>query len=38
VLVRQDWARRARLWGLRDEEFVAVTNPRPTRRSLAADV
>ena len=23
VLVRQDWARRARLWGLRDEEFVA---------------
>jgi len=38
VLVRQDWARRARLWGLRDEEFVAVTNPRPTRRPLAADV
>jgi preprotein translocase subunit SecD len=38
VLVRQDWARRARLFGLRDEEFVAVTTQRPTRRPLAADV
>jgi preprotein translocase subunit SecD len=38
VLVRQEWARRARLWGLRDEEFVAVTSPRSSRRPLAADV
>ncbi|HSL77295.1 MAG TPA: protein translocase subunit SecD [Candidatus Limnocylindrales bacterium] len=38
VLVRQDWARRARLFGLRDDEFVAVTPQRPTRRPLAADV
>ena len=38
VLVRQDWARRARLFGLRDDEFVAVTTQRPTRRPLAADV
>jgi preprotein translocase subunit SecD len=38
VLVRQDWARRARLFGLRDEEFVAVTPQRPLRRALRADV
>ncbi|HEV8698721.1 MAG TPA: protein translocase subunit SecD [Candidatus Limnocylindrales bacterium] len=38
VLVRQDWARRARLFGLRDEEFVAVTPQRPQRRALRADV
>ena len=38
VLVRQDWARRARLFGLRDDEFVAVTPQRPSRRPLAADV
>jgi preprotein translocase subunit SecD len=38
VLVRQDWARRARLFGLRDEEFVAVTTQRPMRRALRADV
>jgi preprotein translocase subunit SecD len=38
VLVRQDWARRARLFGLRDDEFVAVTAPRQTRRALRADV
>jgi preprotein translocase subunit SecD len=38
VLVRQDWARRARLFGLRDDEFVAVTPGRPTRRVLPADV
>jgi len=38
VLVRQDWARRARLFGLRDDEFVAVTTQRPSRRPLAADV
>ena len=28
----------ARLFGLRDEEFVAVTAPRQTRRALRADV
>jgi preprotein translocase subunit SecD len=38
VVVRQDWARRARLFGLRDDEFVAVTAPRQTRRALRADV
>jgi preprotein translocase subunit SecD len=38
VLVRQDWARRARLFGLRDEEFVAVTPQRPMRRALRSDV
>jgi preprotein translocase subunit SecD len=38
VLVRQDWARQARLFGLRDDEFVAVTSGRPTRRVLRADV
>ena len=38
VLVRQDWARRARLFGLRDEEFVAVNPQRPLRRALRADV
>jgi preprotein translocase subunit SecD len=38
VLVRQDWARQARLFGLRDEEFVAVTPQRPVRRALRADV
>ena len=38
VVVRQEWARKARLWGLRDDEFVAVTPQRPTRRPLAADV
>jgi preprotein translocase subunit SecD len=38
VVVRQDWARRARLFGLRDEEFVAVTPQRPVRRALRADV
>jgi preprotein translocase subunit SecD len=38
VLVRQDWARRANLYGLRDDEFVAVAPQRPTRRALRADV
>jgi preprotein translocase subunit SecD len=38
VLVRQDWARKARLFGLRDDEFVAVNAPRQTRRALRADV
>ncbi len=38
VLVRQDWVRRARLFGLRDDEFVAVTTARPSRRALRADV
>jgi preprotein translocase subunit SecD len=38
VVVRQDWARKARLFGLRDDEFVAVTSPRPSRRPVRADV
>jgi protein-export membrane protein SecD len=38
VVVRQDWARRASLYGLRDDEFVAVTPERPSRRALRADV
>ncbi len=38
VLVRQEWARRASLFGLRDDEFVAVAPQRPTRRPLRADV
>jgi preprotein translocase subunit SecD len=38
VVVRQDWARRASLYGLRDDEFVAVTPERPSRRPLRADV
>jgi preprotein translocase subunit SecD len=38
VLVRQPWARTARLFGLRDEEFVAATSNRPSRRALRADV
>ena len=38
VIVRQDWARRASLYGLRDDEFVAVTSTRPSRRPVRADV
>ncbi len=38
VIVRQDWARQARLFGLRDDEFVAVTSARPSRRPVRADV
>jgi len=38
VVVRQDWARRAALFGLRDDEFVAVTSARPSRRPVRADV
>ncbi|HEV2952307.1 MAG TPA: MMPL family transporter, partial [Actinomycetota bacterium] len=38
VVVRQDWARKASLFGLRDDEFVAVTSPRPSRRPVRADV
>ncbi len=38
VIVRQDWARKARLFGLRDDEFVAVTSARPSRRPVRADV
>jgi preprotein translocase subunit SecD len=37
VIVRQDWARNARLFGMRDEEFVAVTSVRPSRRPVRAD-
>jgi protein-export membrane protein SecD len=38
VIVRQDWARNPRLYGLRDDEFVAVTTTRPSRRPVRADV
>ena len=38
ALVRQEWARKARLFGLRDDEFVAVTAPRQTRQPVRADV
>jgi protein-export membrane protein SecD len=38
VLVRQEWARKARLFGLRDDEFVAVSPGRPSRRVVPADV
>jgi len=37
VIVRQDWARKAWLFGLRDDEFVAVTSARPSRRPVRAD-
>ena len=38
VIVRQEWARKAWLFGLRDDEFVAVTSARPSRRPVRADV
>jgi preprotein translocase subunit SecD len=38
VIVRQDWARKASLFGLREDEFVAVNATRPTRRPVRADV
>ncbi len=38
VIVRQEWARKASLYGLRDDEFVAVNAARPTRRPVRADV
>jgi hypothetical protein len=38
VLVRQDWARKASFFGLREEEFIAAHTTRPTRRALRADV
>ena len=39
VVVRQDWARKASLYGLRDDEFVAMGAQRPTtRRQARADV
>jgi preprotein translocase subunit SecD len=40
VMVRQDWARSASLYGLRDEEFVALglSGKPSTRRPVRADV
>ncbi len=39
VVVRQDWARKASLYSLRDDEFVAQGLARPTtRRPVRADV
>ena len=37
VIVRRDWARNAQLFGMRPEEFVAVTSVRPSRRPVRAD-
>jgi preprotein translocase subunit SecD len=37
VIVRQEWARKASLYGLRSDEFVAVTSARPSRRPVRAD-
>lgn len=38
VIVRREWSRQARLFGLRDDEFIAVGATRPTRRPVRADV
>ena len=38
VIVRQEWARKAALYGLRDSEFVAMGATRPTRREARARV
>jgi preprotein translocase subunit SecD len=39
VVVRQDWAKKASLYALRDDEFVALGTTRPTtRRPVRADV
>ncbi len=39
VMVRQEWARKASLYGLRDDEFVAMGATRPSgRRPVRADV
>ncbi|MEX2184208.1 MAG: protein translocase subunit SecD [Chloroflexota bacterium] len=38
VLVRQDRMRSARLFGLREEEFIALGATRPSRRPVRADV
>jgi hypothetical protein len=38
-MVRQEWARKASLYGLRDDEFVAMGATRPSgRRPVRADV
>ena len=38
VVVRREWARNARLFGLREEEFIAVGASRPSHRPIRADV
>jgi protein-export membrane protein SecD len=38
VIVRRDRARKASLWGLQDDEFIALGATRPTRRPVRADV
>jgi protein-export membrane protein SecD len=38
VIVRQEWARKASLYALRDDEFVAQGAVRPSRRPARADV
>jgi preprotein translocase subunit SecD len=37
VVVRQEWARRASLYSLREDEFVALGAARPSRRQVRAD-
>jgi preprotein translocase subunit SecD len=37
-VVRQDWARKPRLYGLREDEFVALHSVRPSRREARARV
>jgi preprotein translocase subunit SecD len=38
VMVRQPWARRARLYGLREDEFMAKAPARPSRREAVERV
>jgi hypothetical protein len=38
VIVRREWARKASLWGLEDDEFIALGATRPSRRPVRADV
>jgi preprotein translocase subunit SecD len=38
VIVRREWARKASLWGLQDDEFIALGATRPSRRPVRADV
>ncbi len=37
VVMRQEWARKASLYGLREDEFVALGAARPSRRPVRAD-
>jgi preprotein translocase subunit SecD len=37
-VVRQEWAKKPRLYGLRDDEFVALHSVRPSRREARGRV